>query len=66
MPTTQNVSHPPVKPKYGVFAPARPLLDTAMAQRAVTVVSLKDEQGKMDVNEEGKKERKKRRQGGTR
>ena len=30
--TTQKVSHPPVSPKYGAFAPARPFLDTTMAQ----------------------------------
>ena len=30
--TTQKVSHPPVRPKYGAFAPARLLLNTAMAQ----------------------------------
>ena len=30
--TTQKVSHPPVNPKYGVFAPARPLLNIPMAQ----------------------------------
>lgn len=32
--TTQKVSHPPVKPKYGaLLAPARPLLNIAMAHR---------------------------------
>lgn len=35
--TTQKVSHPPVRPKYGAFAPARLLLNTAMAQWAVNV-----------------------------
>ena len=33
--TTQKVSNPPVSPKYGAFAPARPFLDTAMAQWVV-------------------------------
>lgn len=31
--TTQKVSHPPVKPKYGALAPARRLLNRAMANR---------------------------------
>ena len=31
--TTQKVSHPPVKPKYGALAPARPLLNRAMAHK---------------------------------
>lgn len=30
--TTQNVSHPPVNPKYGAFAPVRPLVNIAMIQ----------------------------------
>ena len=29
--TTQNVSHPPVSPKYGAFSPPRRLLNIAMA-----------------------------------
>ena len=41
--TTQKVSHPPVRPKYGVFAPARAFLETAMAR---WVVCMKLEWGK--------------------
>ena len=40
--TTQKVSHPPVKPKYGGFAPARPVLIIAMTQ---WLVNVKDEHG---------------------
>ena len=38
--TTQKVSHPPVRPKYGAFAPARAFLETAMA-RSVVYMKLK-------------------------
>ena len=56
MPTTQKVSHPPVRPKYGAFAPARPLLNTVMAQRVVVVVNWEHEEGEKGTD--GKEKRK--------
>ena len=35
--TTQKVSHPPVRPKYGAFPPARACLNTAMARWVVYI-----------------------------
>ena len=53
--TTQKVSHPPVRPKYGAFAPARLLLNTAMAQWAVNV---EHEHKRLDRDEKEKTEAK--------